>query len=62
MNKLDKIFKMQEKLNCLIGINLAHLSHDEKVKWILNYSRELQQEVSELIDSVSGSGGQNNKI
>ena len=52
MDKLDKIFEMQEKLNCRIGINLDDLGDDEKIKWILNYSRALQQEVSELIDSV----------
>jgi dimeric dUTPase (all-alpha-NTP-PPase superfamily) len=52
MDKLDKIFEMQEKLNRRIGINLDDLCDDEKIKWILNYSRALQQEVSELIDSV----------
>lgn len=52
MDKLDKIFEMQEKLNRRIGINLDDLGDDEKIKWILNYSRALQQEVSELIDSV----------
>ena len=52
MDKLDKIFEMQEKLNRRIGINLDNLGDDEKIKWILNYSRALQQEVSELIDSV----------
>jgi dimeric dUTPase (all-alpha-NTP-PPase superfamily) len=52
MDKLDKIFEMQEKLNCRIGINLDHFNDEDKIKWILNYSRALQQEVSELIDSV----------
>ena len=52
MDKLDKIFEMQEKLNRRIGINLDDLGDDERIKWILNYSRALQQEVSELIDSV----------
>lgn len=52
MDKLDNIFEMQEKLNRRIGINLDDLGDDEKIKWILNYSRALQQEVSELIDSV----------
>ena len=52
MDKLDKIFEMQDKLNHRIGITLDNLSEDEKIKWILNYSRALQQEVSELIDSV----------
>ena len=52
MDKLDKIFEMKEKLNRRIGINLDNLGDDEKIKWILNYSRALQQEVSELIDSV----------
>lgn len=52
MDKLDNIFEMQEKLNRRIGINLDDLGDDERIKWILNYSRALQQEVSELIDSV----------
>ena len=52
MDKLDKIFEMQDKLDRRIGINLDNLGDDEKIKWILNYSRALQQEVSELIDSV----------
>ena len=52
MDKLDKIFEMQEKLNRRIGINPDNLGDDEKIEWILNYSRALQQEVSELIDSV----------
>lgn len=52
MDKLDKIFEMQEKLNRRIGINLDHFNDEDKIKWILNYSRALQQEVSELIDSV----------
>ena len=48
MDKLDKIFEMQDKLNRSIGINLDHLNDEDKTKWILNYSRALQQEVSEL--------------
>lgn len=52
MDKLDKIFAMQSELNARIGVPHENLSDEEKIKWILNYSRALQQEVSELIDSV----------
>jgi dimeric dUTPase (all-alpha-NTP-PPase superfamily) len=52
MDKLDKIFEMQWALNEKIGVSTAMLSEADKTKWILNYCRALQQEVSELVDSV----------
>ena len=52
MDKLAEIFKLQEALNKRIGVDLNDLSEEEKTKWILNYSRAMQQEMSELIDSV----------
>ncbi len=51
-DKLDKIFEMQAELNARIGVPYQNLSDQEKTVWILNYSRALSQEVSELIDSV----------
>ena len=52
MDKLEEIFRMQDALNRRIGVNLPPVSDDEKAKWILNYTRALQQETAELIDSV----------
>lgn len=53
MDKLDKIFEMQADLNKrILGDRSQPLSDEDKVQWILNYSRALQQEISELIDSV----------
>jgi len=43
---------MQDALNKRIGVNLPPASDEEKAKWILNYTRALQQETAELIDSV----------
>lgn len=52
MDKLDAIFSLQEELNKRIGVDTSSLSEEEKIKWVLNYSRALQQETAELVDSV----------
>ena len=52
MDKLEEIFRMQEALNSRIGVDLKDLNDEEKAKWVLNYTRAMQQEMSELIDSV----------
>ena len=52
MDKLEEIFRMQDALNSRIGVNLPPTTDEEKTKWILNYTRALQQETAELIDSV----------
>lgn len=43
---------MQDTLNKRIGVNTDGMSEEEKATWILNYSRAMQQEMAELIDSV----------
>ena len=43
---------MQDALNKRIGVNLPPPTDEEKTKWILNYTRAMQQETAELIDSV----------
>ncbi len=43
---------MQEELNARIGVNLKDIDEEEQAKWVLNYSRAMQQEMAELIDSV----------
>ena len=52
MDKLDTIFEMQDTLNHRIGVVTENLSEEEKTKWVLNYTRAMQQEIAELIDSV----------
>lgn len=52
MDKLEEIFRMQEALNARIGVNLPPATEEEKTKWVLNYTRAMQQETAELIDSV----------
>ena len=43
---------MQDALNRRIGVALPPPSDEEKAKWILNYTRAMQQEMAELVDSV----------
>jgi len=52
MDKLEEIFALQEKLNQRIGVDTSNLTDEEKAKWVLNYTRAMQQEIAELIDSV----------
>jgi dimeric dUTPase (all-alpha-NTP-PPase superfamily) len=52
MDKLEEIFRMQDALNRRIGVALPPEADEEKVKWILNYTRAMQQEIAELVDSV----------
>jgi dimeric dUTPase (all-alpha-NTP-PPase superfamily) len=52
MDKFEEIFRMQDALNRRIGVTLPPQTDEEKAKWILNYTRAMQQEMAELIDSV----------
>jgi dimeric dUTPase (all-alpha-NTP-PPase superfamily) len=52
MDKLAEIFRLQEELNTRIGVKLRDLPPEEKTEWVLNYTRAMQQEIAELIDSV----------
>lgn len=54
MDKLDEIFSLQKELNARIGVDSDAIcqSDEESQKWVLNYSRAMGQELSELIDSV----------
>jgi dimeric dUTPase (all-alpha-NTP-PPase superfamily) len=51
-DKLEAIFTMQAALNKRIGVELEGLDEAEKTRWVLNYTRAMQQELSELVDSV----------
>ena len=52
MDKLEDIFAQQAALNKRIGVNVENMSEEEKARWVLNYTRAMQQEIAELIDSV----------
>ena len=52
MDKLEEIFSLQDQLNKRIGVNTDAMTEEEQTKWVLNYSRAMQQEMAELIDSV----------
>ena len=52
MDMLQEIFRLQEELNRRIGVDLSNLSDEKKAEWVLNYTRAMQQETAELIDSV----------
>ncbi len=51
-DKLEEIFQLQEQLNKKIGVDTASLEEEGKIKWLLNYTRAMQQELAELTDSV----------
>jgi dimeric dUTPase (all-alpha-NTP-PPase superfamily) len=52
MDKFEEIFQMQDALNRRIGVALPPATDEDKAKWILNYTRAMQQELAELVDSV----------
>jgi dimeric dUTPase (all-alpha-NTP-PPase superfamily) len=51
-DKLEQIFVMQAALNKRIGVDTASFNDTEKTQWVLNYTRAMQQELAELVDSV----------
>lgn len=51
-DRLEQIFEMQAALNKRIGVDTSAMDDKQKVDWVLNYSRALQQELAELVDSV----------
>ena len=51
-DRLKEIFDMQKKLNRRIGIDTDAMNDEERIKWALNYSRALGQELAEFVDSV----------
>lgn len=50
--RLEEIFQLQYDLAKRIGVDHKNLTPEERIQWVLNYSRALQQEVAELIDSM----------
>jgi dimeric dUTPase (all-alpha-NTP-PPase superfamily) len=51
-DQLRELFRMQHALNQRIGVHTESMTEEEKTKWLLNYTRAMQQEMAELIDSV----------
>jgi dimeric dUTPase (all-alpha-NTP-PPase superfamily) len=52
LDKLEEIFRLQDQLNQRIGIHAAVLTDEERIQWVLNYTRAMIQEIAELVDSV----------
>ncbi len=51
-DKLETMFAMQKELNRRIGQDTDAMTDEQRVEWVLNYSRALGQELAELVDSV----------
>jgi dimeric dUTPase (all-alpha-NTP-PPase superfamily) len=51
-DQLRELFRMQRALNERIGVQMDGMNEEEKTKWLLNYTRAMQQELAELTDSV----------
>ena len=51
-DQLRELFRMQKALNKRIGVHMTGMSDEERTKWLLNYTRAMQQELAELTDSV----------
>ena len=52
MDKFESLFELQSQLNQRIGVDTAGMDDAAKAEWVLNYTRAMQQEIAELIDSV----------
>ncbi|MDR1456586.1 MAG: dUTPase [Puniceicoccales bacterium] len=46
------MFILQKELGKRLGVCPETFSNAERITWVLNYTRALQQEVAELIDSL----------
>lgn len=52
LDQLREMFRMQRALNLRIGVDTSSMDEKQKGEWLLNYSRAMSQELSELVDSV----------
>ncbi len=52
VDQLREMFRMQKSLNERIGVKTDVMNDEERVRWILNYCRAMNQEIAELTDSV----------
>lgn len=51
-DQLAAMFDMQRALNMRCKVDTSAMTDDEKIHWVLQYSRALSQETAELVDSV----------
>lgn len=51
-DRLATLFAMQEELNCRIGVDVKTMDDEQRVTWLLNYCRAMNQEIAELTDSA----------
>ena len=51
-DQLRELFRMQKALNERIGVQTDAMDDEQKIKWLLNYTRAMTQELAELTDSV----------
>ena len=49
---LETLFSMQKSLNQRIGVDTDAMDDAQKIHWVLNYCRAMNQEIAELTDSV----------
>jgi len=52
VDKLEELFRLQQKLNRRIGVDTENMTEAERQQWLLHYSRAMSQEVAELTDCV----------
>ena len=50
--KLSHLFELQKKFSKRLGIDAEKFSDEDRKVWVLNYARAMQQEISELVDSL----------
>ncbi|MDR2677111.1 MAG: dUTPase [Puniceicoccales bacterium] len=48
----EHMFTMQMALGKRLGVIPETFTDSERITWVLNYARALQQEIAELVDSV----------
>jgi dimeric dUTPase (all-alpha-NTP-PPase superfamily) len=51
-DRLAHLFELQKDFGLRIGMDGENLTEEEQQRWVLNYSRAMQQEIAELVDSV----------
>jgi dimeric dUTPase (all-alpha-NTP-PPase superfamily) len=48
----EHMFTMQMALGKRLGVDPEAFTDSERIAWVLNYTRALQQEIAELVDSM----------
>lgn len=51
-DRLAMMFDMQKGFNKRVGVDSDDMTEDERIKWILQYCRCMQQETAELVDCM----------